>query len=344
MKILFYIIFIILIIYLNKTLDWTIQLHPESINYDINNIDTYLNYIIDLKLTSVKIDFNWKDIEPTQGIFDITKKNFFKNFLIKAKNKNLKTVVILAGLPEWASNLYKNDYQNFLINWKKYVQIVINDLGFSEFYQIGNEPNNMIPGVNQLYGPNSWEVIKEAGLIIKNLSPLSKRIVNIDASWPPIIKTNLWENFANELCIKSKQAIDIMAVDFYPGVWTLTTYNDYDPLNKMISKIKNVNDPCYGLKTGLMETGFTTVNFPGLFWTELGQWTFYNSALPKLKQISQDNMEVEILGLYELIDDGAPNPPVHELNADLISNAELYFGLLRKDFSKKLAYNKVKYR
>jgi len=128
-------------------------------------------------------------------------------------------------------------------------------------------------------------------------------------------------------------AIDIVAIDHFPGTWSLSARADWSSTIEIASEIRKSSTGSIwaGRKLAIIETGYST-NIAG-FRAERQQMAYFAS----LKEVAQrvDSAigagGIELFGLYEICDE---NSSVH-------FDPEAHFGLLTSTFKRKLAFPAV---
>ncbi len=186
-----------------------------------------------------------------------------------------------------------------------------------DYYQLGNELNHPCDLM-----PAEWDAPfiywLSQGLYEDPTDHIG--IINVYADWYE------WENILKSWLDTLKNlpadTIGIVAIDHYPGTWTGTHWDDWSPLDSLIQIAQK-----YNKTPAIMETGY-----PSSGWghTEEKQASYVDVAFNAIMQRARSNY-IAFLSWYMLWDE----PGSEELRYS-------GWGVLRKDFSKKPAWYKLR--
>ncbi len=284
-----------------------------------------INYAKDLGAQYIRFDVRWNVVEPKKGLFNMTALARYKHIIEYMENLGIYPIVIVGtGIPGWAVNPLESNPTAFLNYAKQYAAKVSKYLGsYVTYYQLGNELNHPANIILKPYlVPIAPQYIAALGKGVKSGNPYYIGIVNvyvgIGASLPE------WSLALITWIKLSGKYFDIIAIDYYPGTWSLTYFSDWSPLSILIS----IADE-FGKIPAIMETGYSTWN--SWIASEQNQVNYINQAFPAILNIAQKHY-IAFLTWYELID---------EPKASIIPQ-EKHFGVLHADMTKKPAYDTLK--
>ncbi len=295
-------------------LPWSINLHPEDIGLFNNSVNKFeiqkaCDYIKDLGAGMIRIDFSWKDLEPSVPtgtgtyFWDEAKFTNYRDFVTTANDENgLKIIAVLSRAPDWAVNLYKTDPEQYWKCWTDFCSRIAYSFGDKvKYYQLGNEPNGGPPFF-------AYDFIKDEddyltayygkyGLESYDKDESFKTMVNINCNWIG------WEDWLTKYMINAKDYIDIVGIDHYPGTNSVAFFDDWGPLVSLLKRINDPSDPCYGKQGAVMETGYST----WAWGSESTQSEWINKVLPAVKNILINNSSkpygIVFANFYELFDE-----------------------------------------
>lgn len=352
---------------------WAVSLHPvdiarnptqppsETNPYSLENAGRAFDFIKDLGASLVRTDYNWFDVEPTQGTWDQGKIDFYKRYTDLAREKGLGVICILFQPPSWAVNLSTPDVCD---RYFQYCQKMAGELkGKVQHFQLWNDPNSPA----QHIGSRTDE--EYANLFLAGNRALHEVLgddytawINLNCNWPEW--ANHLEGYFKSMAKHPEHKINI-GIDHYPGTWAASQWYDWTPLDVLVRDfIGNPSSACYGRLGAIMETGYTTPpqvsSFPGwdLLWrghTEEAQagWIYEQpvSALPELyRKIHAYRSSLQVGGIsfcgwYELYDaDTGYGGSIDEIRTGRYSGygAEQNFGIVHTDCSKKPGFDKLR--
>jgi hypothetical protein len=311
-----------------RPVEWGVTLHPEDAGYDVANARLELGIIRKLGCGFVRTDFCWSDLEPARDQWDGGKLRFYSDFLDAARSMGLQVQVLLSRAPDWAKTLYGVDPDGFFEEYRQYCAEVARRFGSRvHYYQIWNEADNFLDFVPFW---DDWRLFKSGHAGLEKYDRDFETYVNTTS-----LPWTEWE--LNDWLRRAGDAIDIIGVDYYPGTWTITPYDDWSPLQRVLEKISDPNDPAFGKKAAIQETGFSTFL---CFWhNEFDQKNWINTSLPALREIIRSHNaryanKVVSCCWYELLD------------TDTSGGwwLENHFGILRSDWSKKPGFGDLRAR
>jgi hypothetical protein len=194
-----------------------------------------------------------------------------------------------------------------------------------DVYQVFNETNN--PVYRIFPEDQAATALAVASKTIRKQSPRSKIVVNISIDLPN------WNRALTRLIAQAPAAVDIIAIDYYPGTWSLRVGADWKSVAKLAAKATTPDSesPLAGRAFAIMETGYAT-NIPG-FRTEAQQKAYFDN----LEQITYNlnaalgPTMLPIIGIYELCDS----------DSYAFLDPEAHFGLLTSTLSRKPAFLSV---
>lgn len=270
----------------------------------------------------VRSDWRWKNIEPKEGNFNENNLERYKKARETMKEAGLKEpTIILSDLPDWTKELYKTDKEKFFVAYRQYAEKIRDSLNEDEQskisrIQILNELNNKI------YTPIEVEdvgrmcdITKE---IFKEYNPDLKLSVTVLAGNISKLSSRLGagekiKDFLPKLK-EIKDKIDIISVDYYPGLWHLPLKEaNWKPKNifKQLGLLKETFEEIesWGKEYELGEVGLPTKSPWG---GEKTQRYFYDTFFRAYKHLLLNFRSRGIklpsqVGFYEAIDEKPKN-------------------------------------
>ncbi len=265
---------------------WATEVHTNNLPTPSHWIPA-LDYVADLGMTAVRIDFVWASIEPQQGAFNWDHLAYWDAVVQMARARGIGIVAILAGpehWPGWAKDLLSNDdYETLFPRWRAFTASIALRYGADvRYYQLLNEENHPTHG-GDLAHTHEEEVraVYDAyqGLLDgRGLTPAAhesgfKTIVNLWADdgggdWNTFFRDILNDPWGDA-------SIDIVAVDHYPGTWCCgSNYRDWGAFDTLSQIARD-----YGKEMAIMETGFSSWTWPN---GQQDQERFVNEAMGEL--------------------------------------------------------------
>src|SRR6266481_3110000 len=198
---------------------------------DTGNPETLRALYKDIKrdgIDSIRYDWHWKNVEPKAGEYSeehLARYSRTKELMAEAGLK--EPTIILSNPPAWAVELYKTDKEKFYDEYKKYVGEVKKRLEETEGpkvskVQILNELNTTLyTPVKDEDLPRLCEITRE---VFQDYNPDIKLMGTVIASNTVKFAGTPIEEYLPKLK-KIKDSFDIIAVDYYPGLWHLPVGN-----------------------------------------------------------------------------------------------------------------------
>jgi hypothetical protein len=237
-----------------------------------------LDYVTDLGITNIRIDFVWKSFNPSRGVTDWNHVAYWDGVVRMARSRGIGIVAILGYLPDWAvtvrdcqPNTYppvcggygSGDLVGFFQSWNGFARFIASRYGQDiQYYQLLNEENH--PSHDEFPHTHDGEprAIYEAyqGLLVgTGLYPEShkSRFKTIFNAWADdLLGSNDWNRWFRDILNDpwGRDSIDIVAIDHYPGTWCCgRNYRDWGALDTLANIARD-----YRKDMGVMETGFNT--------------------------------------------------------------------------------------
>jgi hypothetical protein len=270
-------------------------------------------------IESVRYDWRWRAIEPQQGEYSADQLARYSRAKDIMREAGLKEpTIILSDLPEWAKKLYKENKEGFFEEYAKYVAEVKRSLEASggkkvSTIQILNELNTSVYTSIKIEDLSRLShITREA---FRDYNPEIKLMVTLLASNTTKLVGTPIEQYLPEL-EKVKDAFDIVAVDYYPGMWHLDPKDAesilpsdiYKAMVKSIDLLKSsfAEIATWGKEYELGEVGMRT-NAP-LGGSEKAQRYFYDSFFRAFKHMMVEFQEKNVrlpsrVGFYEAMDE-----------------------------------------
>jgi hypothetical protein len=289
-------------------------------------------------IESVRYDWRWKNIEPTQGTTDQQQIERYKGAVSTMKEVGLQEpTVALSSIPEWAKQLYKTDKNKFFDAYGQYLGTVKTGLKSVEgskiqTVQVLNELNN--PVYTPIEDPADLiKICEMTRAAFTDYNPDIKLMVSVLATTMPegSKSAGFSENIRTFLpkLEQIKDAVDVIAIDYYPGAWqrpisegnkyanalkrlVLPGKSAYKEMFSDMSLFKEVAEKVssWGKDYELGETGFPV---KGAYWgDERRQRYFYDAFFRNFKHLMVDfqNRGIKMpdrIGLYQAINEGPRN-------------------------------------
>ena len=310
----------------NTRLPWFFSIHASEVNYDLTRTGLAFNEVIELGGQGVRTDVMWYDVEPNQSITDQNKIQFYQQYFSLARSRGLEPILIFSNPPWWALELYRSaEPEQFWVALETYVRLTVlmarDDV---HYYQLWNEPNHLIDGIDEA---DDAELIRRIGEIVRELDPTAILSVNAMAN---VIG---WEESITRWVQGAGEVIDVIGVDHYPGTWAGFSFTDWSPADTLLNRINDPQDPWFGKMGAVMETGFSS--WAILIADQTRQAMWIEESLTALRQIisSQENLAHKIVfaNYYQLIDVDTE---------DVLQEA--HFGILESTLRRKIGFNALK--
>jgi hypothetical protein len=267
---------------------WAVNLNT----WEVDKVKKGFDHIAALGARYARMDFAWSLVEPSRDQYDQLLLTRMWDALGWASDRGLEVIVILGGAgntPQWAKDIWF-DWE-FLDQWKQFCREVGSRFGArAYYYQITNEQNH---ASHQMRGwgqssdliRNCFDGLVEGeGTTMANHKRHFKTIVNAFVDWAPVVIHPPWETALRDLLQSSTSgpAIDIAAIDHYPGSWNSESPDHWTELDTLGSLLLT-----HGKEGAVMETGRTTLrDGNGNYcagWGEQNQVDVVNLALGTIK-------------------------------------------------------------
>jgi hypothetical protein len=217
----------------------------DNKNLNMDKVRKLFNYIKESGAVGLRTDVMWYDVEPSENCWDKRMMEIYNTYFAEAKAKGLDSILIFSNAPGWAVSLHKASIESFYSRYKVYVEKVYQEIGIPNnirFYQLWNEPNSTFH--NKVYDPKTnYRLYTVAGEVLKKDKNV-KTMMNINAD------LGKWKQGINELLSKSKDYIDIIGIDHYPGTWKYITKvnleKQWPELTYLIEQINDEKSDWYG--------------------------------------------------------------------------------------------------
>lgn len=269
-------------------------------------------------IESVRYDWHWRNVEPKPGEYSEGHLGRYRQAKEIMEEVGLREpTIILSNPPEWAVKLYNEDKEKFFSAYRAYVEEVKNSLSRAQGekifkIQILNELNNTIytpVKVGDL--PEMCRITRE---VFRDYNPDVKLMATVIASNTIKYSGTLAEQYLPELN-KIKNSFDIIAVDYYPGLWHLPvsgspSLRPSEIFKHMVKQTELLQKTFEEIATWGKEYELGEVGLPTkkLWGGEKGQRYFYDAFFRAFKQLLLDLRSRGIklpsrVGFYEAIDE-----------------------------------------
>lgn len=268
---------------------------------------------------SVRYDWRWNMIEPEAG--DFSKEHLARYGKAKEIMEEVgleEPTIILSNPPKWAIELYKTDKERFYDEYRKYVEEVRDTLLESgsdrkiETIQILNELNNKVYTPVEVEDlPRMCELTRE---VFKEYNPDIKLMATLLASNTTRLVGTPIEKYLPEFK-KIKDNFDIIAVDYYPGLWHLKTegaksWRPKEIFKNMVTQLGLLKESFEEIATWNKEYELGEVGSPtnAPWGSEKGQRYFHDAFFRAYKHLMVDMRSRGLklpsrVGFYESIDE-----------------------------------------
>jgi hypothetical protein len=266
----------------------------------------------------------WKDVIPDGKSPDEDAFRWYRSYFTAARDwYGLQPLFVLSEAPKAIDRLTCGTR---IEAWKFYLEQVVTRLGdLCRIYQVLNEPNN--PVFRSFPKSQQSEAVNVTSEVIKGRFPDSKIVVNFLLDLPN------WKRMLTQMLTDCGSAVDIIAVDHYPGTWSLSSRGDWSNTIEIASSIRNAprGSLWQGRRLAIIETGYAT-NLGG-FRTERRQSDYFASLQEVTRAVDSTigSPGLDFLGLYEICDD----------DSAVFLDPEAHFGLLTSTFKRKAAFRTV---
>ena len=268
---------------------WAMEIHTNNLPTP-EHWDVALDYVTDLGIPVVRIDFVWAHVEPEpeQDRINWDHIAYWDAVIPRIRARGLGIVAILAGpehWPDWANVLLSDDdYETLFPRWREFAAFIASRYGSDiDYYQLLNEENHPTHG-SALAHTHEEEVrafyeayqglLQGTGLTAAAHKSGFKTIANLWADLGGGDWNTIFRDILNDAW--GRDSIDIVAIDHYPGTWCCgSNYRDWAVLDTLGQIARD-----YGKEMAVMETGFSTYRWPDH--DQDDQETWVNSALDEV--------------------------------------------------------------
>jgi hypothetical protein len=315
---------------------WSLNHHDGDIGGGLGGWKQAFDYALDLGVSHVRTDLRWfwfqtsYNADWNQGTVD-----YWRSIIQAGKVRGIDLIVILngeepSGIPPGV--LYAE--------YSQFCEKIAYEYGEDIFYyQILNEHNIIqeIPGDLPTFASNCFSgLLLGEGVTGPNHRSAFKTIVNVAAEVP------FWNLlFLRPWLDEAGPAIDVPAIDWYPGTKWPSNCADWGALDTLFGIMED-----YSKEGAIMETGYSSYRMPLL--DEIAQEAWVNCALLIIRDkarthvISHPTIPLLLGNWYELADHNSNSwlPPPWTILTMLD-----HFGLIRSDnYAPKLAYDDFRAR
>ena len=312
-------------------------------------------------VTSVRYDWHWNKVEPTEGGFQEELLGRYTKAVEIMNDAGLEPpTVILSNIPKWALDLYKEDKEKFFDEFRTYVEKVKENLvkasektgALVSQVQVLNELNNTV------YTPIAAEDLPRLCAITREVlhgyNPDIELMGSIFAgNLPGAIKAATFGKLdfgipVEEYLEKFKDALDAfdsIAVDYYPGMWHVPlgeARENKREIFKQLGLLRRTMETIagWGKRYELGEVGIQT-NIPLMTDThnQDRQRYFYDVFFKEFRSMLLDFQEKGIalperVGLYEAMDE-PPKTVLGKILRRLTPFPENDMGMRKSGLSRK---------
>jgi hypothetical protein len=320
---------------------WAVSRHiwPPSAGHPENSealLDKDLDLIASLGARYIRTDLWWYVIEPQMDVFDHAALDYYQRVVAKASARGIGTIVILSGAPDWARSLYDRDRGQFFLEFRGYAAMVAQAVGHEvTIYQLWNEPNHVNDFVDgdgdiQLFVNGRQGIRAGLALIGEGDRPIQTAVNLLVDGHDGVFS---WmSDVAYYMDGGAADAIDIIAIDHYPGTWSIGDWG-----GNILDRLFRLGDK-YGKAVGVFETGFATARCaPPFFHDEAGQAAWVRQQLPRMRGKLADprvtlDVPFALVNWYRLADGDSSD----------CFDPEDNFGILHTDRSPKQAFSALR--
>lgn len=292
---------------------------------DTGNPEKLRELYADIKrdgVQSVRYDWHWRNVEPESGKYSGEHLKRYRQAKEIMQEVGLEEpTIILSNPPKWAVELYKTDKEKFFDAYRQYAEQVRDSLAQSggrkiSKIQILNELNNGVyTPVKTEDLPRMCQITRD---VFREYNPDIKLMATLLASNTTKLVGTPIEQYLPEFK-KIKDNFDIIAVDYYPGLWHFDikdakSWNPKDIFKHMVKQMGLLRTSfeeisTWGKEYELGEVGLPTKEPWG---DEKSQRYFYDAFFRAYKQMMVDFRSKGIklpsrVGFYQAIDEAPRN-------------------------------------
>ncbi|MDB5102088.1 MAG: Ricin lectin [Cyanobacteria bacterium RYN_339] len=351
---------------------WSVNLNPNRLDPDLDPENLRraapgaFAQLEALGVGGIRVDIFWHALQPQHGAVDLAMLRWYRDFFAEARRRGLQIYALLYHPPRWAMQLLQDNPEDFLIAWRDFCTLVAEEFGgMLALVQPWNEPNNFLAALKgdpvlfhtRKIGPVTlpvgvpWETLTALFKITRQVMPRECKVVfNVLANLCPFIPASCgwldWEHFADRFMALAHPWVDVIALDHYPDTWAPGTGPlEWDCLDLAARKAVDPASPWHRKTVILGEVGYSSAPnfrvglanfFPGTR-GEAPMADWYARALPCIvdKLARFPHNQCHWVNMYELFD------PLRELTGHPALAIENHFGLIRKDYTRKPAFDTV---
>ena len=294
---------------------WFCSLHADDVNHSVAVASHVFSAAASLGCRGVRTDISWKDLEPSPGVHDDERIAFYRNYFATACGAGLAPFAVLSQAPTWAKDLYSSENATaFFAAAEDYaalaLQLVAPCAAQPLRVQLWNELNHL---------PSRWvrsgacELLSALGRGARRANATAQLWVNAMADDP------LWHRAVDGWIDCAGGYIDAVGVDHYPGTWTLSSWTDWAPLDRLLDAT-GATGAWAGRAAGVLETGYSS--WSTVVASEAMQASWVNASLPAMRarvRAAGAASRFEVANWYTLLDGVHTGVPPEEA----------HFGVLR---------------
>lgn len=324
---------------------WAMSLHRRWNRDSIEDGYAALEYVRTLDVSYARLNFVWKEIEPSDNDWDLDRIKWYHNLLDMLEGTGLDVILIADqwdDAPDWAKSFWDPlDFRptEFYYAYWDFVEKLANEYGAKvHYYQILNECNHhkpWSPVMGYTHCANLFHYGYQGLMTGENaVEPHDDKFETIVNVFANTLGWTSWiTNFMSDISSMNPSAVDIIAVDHYGGLWPHWPFRDpedidWSPLDTIESLMTT-----YTKKGAIMETGYDTTDSGGD--EDQKDWIYYNLPViqDRMMEWNRNHNEKYVLqAYYELRDEETDGgcPLIFECKE---------FGLMRDDWTEKVGYH-----
>jgi hypothetical protein len=289
--------------------------HPWYQHHRASDACTCMAEAAALGVGYLRSDVRWKDVIPDCQSPDEDAFKWYRSYFTAARDwYGLEPLFVLSEAPKAIDYL---DGEGRMRAWRFYLEEVAG--------RLGDEPNN--PVFRFFPKAQQSEAVEVASEVLKRHIPEAKILVNFLLDLPN------WKRSLTQMLTDSGSAVDIVAVDHYPGTWSLSLKADWSETIEIASSIRNaVRGSIWdGRRLAIIETGYPT-NLAGVR-TERHQSDYFASlqVATRAVDLALGSQGLDLLGIYEICDD----------DSAVFLDPEAHFGILTSTFRRKASFRAI---
>ena len=292
----------------------------NNFKYSKKDLEEGVKLLKELGVSFVRIDFYWQDIEPQKGKFDFGKYDYITKLLCE---NNIKILAILDYCADWAGKFWNGppeNLDNFVNFAKKVVKRYKNKI---KYWEIWNEPDSSIYWQPQDEMKTYLRLLKKTYKAIKEIDPSAKVLLGGLTSGGYYALKRIYE-------MDGKNYFDI--VNIHPFVNPLRK----DCVKEIKILYKNIRKLMGKFGDEKKKIWFTEIGCPGvkkpskknMWW--LGRSPTESEQAEFLRKVFTETPKLEFV-------DKVFWAFFRDCKEHFNSGVD-FFGLVRWDFSKKIAF------